>query len=51
MHARILRVLSWVIAAGAVLALLGWAFAAYRHPDRVGDFASFVQRCVTVLAR
>jgi hypothetical protein len=31
--------------------LTAWAFTAHLHPDRVGDFASFLQMCVTVIRR
>jgi|GEM_PF-3929232 len=34
-----------------VVVLTAWAFSAYLHPDRVGDFASFLQMCVTVIRR
>lgn len=46
---RIFRGLAMALAVGVITVLLGWAFAAYRDPDRVGDFASFVALCVTVL--
>ncbi|MEZ5661813.1 MAG: hypothetical protein R3E83_25940 [Burkholderiaceae bacterium] len=37
--------------AATMALLLGWAFAAYRDPDRVGDLASFIQLCATVIGR
>ncbi|MGH1360800.1 MAG: hypothetical protein ACRBC3_18730 [Burkholderiaceae bacterium] len=48
---RILRILASLLGLGAVVALAGWAFMARLHPDRVGDFASFLQMCATVLVR
>ncbi|MEZ5651884.1 MAG: hypothetical protein R3E87_15205 [Burkholderiaceae bacterium] len=48
---RILRGLGWTLIAALLLALLAWAFAAYRQPDRVGDLASFLQLCATIIGR
>ncbi len=43
--ARIGRLLALACAASALGALTVWAFLAYRHPDRVLDFAAFLQMC------
>ncbi|HWS76130.1 MAG TPA: hypothetical protein VN324_13385 [Quisquiliibacterium sp.] len=39
------------LGAAVVGALTVWAFLAYTHPDRVLDFAAFLQMCGIPLAR
>ncbi|MFK7963155.1 MAG: hypothetical protein AB8C46_04220 [Burkholderiaceae bacterium] len=48
---RILRILAVVLTLSLVSLLTGWAFMAHLNPDRVGDFASFLQMCAAVLTR
>ncbi len=48
---RILRILAAVLTLSLVIVLTGWAFMAHLNPDRVGDFASFLQMCAAVLTR
>ncbi len=46
-----MRILAGVLGLGFLLTLIAWAFLARIHPDRVGDFASFLQMCTTLLTR
>ncbi len=48
---RIWSFLALSLVGVVVVALTAWAFAAHLHPDRVGDFASFLQMCAAVLGR
>jgi hypothetical protein len=50
-HGRPLHAVVWT-ALGALLAFVTvWAFMAYLSPDRVLDFASFLQMCGIPLSR
>jgi hypothetical protein len=44
-------VLALALASVAIGALTVWAFLAYTHPDRVLDFASFLQMCGIPMGR
>jgi len=48
---RILRILVAGAGLALVISLTAWAFLAHLNPDRVGDFASFLQMCAAVLTR
>jgi hypothetical protein len=48
---RLLAALGVACAAAVLGALTVWAFLAYRHPDRVLDFAAFLQMCGIPLGR
>lgn len=48
---RLLAAAGVALAAAALGALTVWAFLAYTHPDRVLDFAAFLQMCGIPLAR
>lgn len=48
---RLLAVTGMVLGAGVILALGTWAFMAYTSPDRVLDFATFLQMCGIPLSR
>lgn len=47
---KILRIAAIFLLAGCLVVVTAWAFMAHLHPDRVGDFASFLQMCSAVLA-
>lgn len=49
--ARLLRLAAALVAAMLVGALTVWAFLAYTHPDRVLDFAGFLQMCGIPIGR
>ena len=48
---RLASLLAIALAAVLVGALTVWAFLAYTHPDRVLDFASFLQMCGIPMGR
>lgn len=48
---RLLAAVGVACAASALGALTVWAFLAYRHPDRVLDFAAFLQMCGIPIGR
>ncbi len=48
---RFLLVTGSVLGAGVTLMLGTWAFMAYTSPDRVLDFATFLQMCGVPLSR
>jgi hypothetical protein len=48
---RVATVLALALASVAIGALTVWAFLAYTHPDRVLDFASFLQMCGIPMGR
>ena len=48
---RILRILAASLGLIVIVGLTAWAFMAYLHPDRVGDFASFITLCTSALIR
>ncbi len=48
---RPLRWLAALAGAALLIALTAWAFLAYTHPDRVLDFAGFLQMCGIPIGR
>ena len=48
---RLFEAAGVALAAAVIGALTVWAFLAYTHPDRVLDFATFLQMCGVPLAR
>ena len=48
---RLLRLAAALLGAVLLGALSVWAFLAYTHPDRVLDFAGFLQMCGIPIGR